>query len=422
MQHDVQREPPVSAQAIADRPSLTGARVFTAAIFALLGAAFLASTYLLTKEFADYDWPSLILAHSHLFLFFPTFGILALFAFHLPASVFVHLYWYNIPSPEKRIWGRLRFVHGFAWALAISFFVSTYVLGEWAQPRHLWEVSPQAHDRDRGAIVPDCRDASGAPCRRLPTLQALSDLRDKSVMSIPYSRFARPCLPPEESRLMEALPDSDKARWCFPAGQMMTADSCCKVQRAFRMHVSATHATPAGRSDLARAEARLQFVKVFFVVVTLVIAMLLLFWRDQVQHHYPDLTTRIDWHVMIGGFAMLLWPIMDYAYQDIENVLMGRLTVSMQLRLSLVIGPWLAILFFYFLKQWGGRTETIGQIAGVATALLAFLARDELRDFATKQTGIGMPFWMFPAMAAALLVGAVALLVSRRWVPKTWQR
>jgi hypothetical protein len=421
MQQDVQSAV-ASVDPVATRPSLAGAQAFTTLIFVLIGAAFITSTYLLLQEFGRQDWLSLLLAHSHLFLFFPTFGLLALFAFHLPASVFVHLYWHYIPSPQKRFWGRLRFLHGFFWALVISFGVSYYVLGEFAQPRHLWEIAPSAHDQKRVTQVPDCRDASGAPCRRLPPLEALGDLRAKSSMSIPYARFARTCLPPQESGLVEKPADADKVRWCFPAGQMMVAEACCKVQAAFRDDVNTTFAREANRSNLARAEVLLQMVKVFFVVVTLVIAMLLLFWRERIQALYADLITRIDWHVMVGGFAMLLWPIMDYAYQEVENVLMGRLTESMQLRLSLVIAPWLAILFYYFLKQWGGRAETVGQIAGVATALLAFLARDELRDFATKQTGIGMPVWMIPLLSGALLLGAMALLVSRRWVPKTWQR
>ena len=71
---------------------MTGARIFVAVVFIALGAAFLASTALLILEFQELDWLTLVVAHSHLFLFFPVFGLLALIAFYLPSVVLTHLY------------------------------------------------------------------------------------------------------------------------------------------------------------------------------------------------------------------------------------------------------------------------------------------------------------------------------------------
>ena len=45
----------------------------------------------------------MVVAHSHLFFFFPVLGVLALFAFYLPSVVFTHLYWNHLP------YGKLRF-------------------------------------------------------------------------------------------------------------------------------------------------------------------------------------------------------------------------------------------------------------------------------------------------------------------------
>jgi hypothetical protein len=63
----------------------------------------------------------------------------------------------------------------------------------------------------------------------------------------------------------------------------------------------------------------------------------------------------------------------------------------------------------------------MGQILTVAGGLLAILARDELRDLATKLTGIGMPWWMGLVLAVSLIAGFVGLLGPRRWIPAAWR-
>jgi hypothetical protein len=390
---------------------MTGARVFVTLVFAALAAVFLGSFGLLVYEFRNHDWALLALAHSHLFIFFPVFALLAMTAFHLPASVFVHLYWTHVP------YGRLRFLHGFAWAVVISWGVSTFLLGEQPNaPRHFWELSPRAHDADRGANVP-CADGRST-CQRVPALEALRTLRAESQTDIPLAKFARSCV---AARLVEPPLDYDKPRWCFPAGRKLGAPDCCKVQEALREHVSAEFQRGTPRSDLSRAYHWIQPVKVFLIVVIMVLGVLLLIWRKTITELYPDLSTRLDWHIMVGSATLLLWPIMDYAYQDAANVLYGRHTYGMQLRLSLVVAPWLAIIMFYFLQRFARRVEVMGQILTVAGGLLAILARDELRDLATKLTGIGMPWWMGLVLAVSLIAGFVGLLGPRRWIPAAWR-
>ena len=87
---------------------MTVARIFVAVVFLILGASFIASTGVLINEFWGNDWLTMVVAHSHLFFFFPVFGILALVAFYLPSVVFTHLYWTHLPS------GKLRFLLGLA--------------------------------------------------------------------------------------------------------------------------------------------------------------------------------------------------------------------------------------------------------------------------------------------------------------------
>lgn len=84
-----------------------GARVFVAIIYFLLGLSFVATTAVLYYEFRDAASFSMAVIYSHVFVFFPIFGIVALFAFYLPSSIFVDLYWNHIP------YGRYRFAFGF---------------------------------------------------------------------------------------------------------------------------------------------------------------------------------------------------------------------------------------------------------------------------------------------------------------------
>jgi hypothetical protein len=396
---------------VAARPSLTGAKIFAGLVFAILGASFVASPVLLYLEFRDHGWGTLALTHSHLFLFFPTFGLLALLAFHLPSAVFVHLYWHTVP------WGKVRFIHGCVWAIGLAFFASYVLLGEYATPRHVWEIAPSTLAADQGEPV-RC-DEGRTTCRRVPVLDAIKNLRDSATTSVPLSKLGRACA---AAILIEPSEDFGKERYCVPAGRKLTGAQCCDVQMATRAFVSQKFADRTPRSQLAHAEVILQGLKSFFIVVLMVIAILLLVWRVRIQRLYPDLARRIDWQVMIGACALLLWPIMDYAFQDAANALFGRFDDGIQLRLSLVVGPWLAVILYYFLQRFHRRVEVLGQILGVAGGLLAFFARDELRDLATKMTGVGMPSWMFPIFAVALIVGFSAVLAPRRWVPNGWRQ
>jgi hypothetical protein len=74
---------------------LISARVFVFLVFAVLGASFLAATVSLWWEFGD-AWLDFAALDSHLFVFFPTLGLVALVAFYIPSVLFTDLYWRHI--------------------------------------------------------------------------------------------------------------------------------------------------------------------------------------------------------------------------------------------------------------------------------------------------------------------------------------
>src|SRR5262249_40028518 len=111
-----------------------GARLFVFTMFSIMGASFFATTGVLICEFGDPVWLSLASMDSHLFVFFPTMGIVALVAFFVPASVFVDLYW-----KEKSLG---RFLFGLVVVALASYLISQHILA--GTNRSLWEVAPGA--------------------------------------------------------------------------------------------------------------------------------------------------------------------------------------------------------------------------------------------------------------------------------------
>ena len=375
---------------------MTGARIFVAVTFLILGASFLASTGLLIREFQDADWGSMVLAHSHLFFFYPVFGILALAAFYLPSVIFVSLYWRHLP------YGKLRFLIGLVVMAGVSWGVTRWLDKE---PRAVWEASPRALNADRGE--PRGCAASAGTCRRAPILTALADLRKEGQERLGLSKFARGCL---VDPMLELPEEMEKERHCFPAGAKLKGPACCEAQKRFRDEVGRLQADPEQQS-LSAAYDRMIFLplKIFFVLIVVAIGALLSVLRGKIDQHYRELVPPIERGVIVGALAMLFWPIMDYGYQQTANVLFGRFH-GLQLRLSLVIVPWALLLLFYFLRRLGKQGEMIGQIAGVVTAGVAVLRYEDLNDWAVRLLGIGTNTWTIAALVILAVIGFVALV------------
>ncbi|MBX9590658.1 MAG: hypothetical protein K2X43_15225 [Hyphomonadaceae bacterium] len=372
---------------------MLGARLFVAVSFILLGATFIASSALFIHEFQSVDWFTLLVAHSYLFFFFPVLGLLALSAFYLPSVVFTHLYWTHLP------FGKVRFLAGLVLVMAAAWGFAKYLD---KPPRSIWEVSP-------GALIADKGDAGAG---RVSILGVLADLREKAQTRVGLSSFARPCV---EDPLMEEAAEMAKKRYCFPAQTNLAGAACCKAQAEFAKAVERLQQNPATRSLSAQLDAMIFLpLKVFFVLIVVAIGALLALWRDRIDQHYRELVPRLERGIIIGAFAMLFWPAMDYGFQQTANVLFGRMDAGPQLRLSLVIAPWALLLLFYFLRRLGKQGEMIGQISGVVVAAVAVLRYEQLNDWVGRLFGIGADRAILVAQVGLAVVGLVALLWLRR--------
>jgi hypothetical protein len=215
--------------------------------------------------------------------------------------------------------------------------------------------------------------------------------------------------------MLEVPEEMDKERFCFAANARLKGAACCEAQRRFAAEVSRFQRDPVQRSLSGTYDALIFLpLKTFFVLIVVAIGILLSIWRRRIDQHYGPMVPAIERGVIIGAFAMLFWPAMDYGYQQTSNVLFGRWGGGPQLRLSLVIAPWALLLLFYFLRRLGKQGETIGQIAGVVTAGVAVLRYEDLNDWAARLFGIGAHPATPAILSALAVVGLIALLLPRR--------
>src|ERR1700674_5251466 len=245
---------------------MTLARIFVAVVYLILGLSFVASTGLLIQEFQGADWRSMVIAHSHLFFFFPVFGILALAAFYLPSVVFTDLYWRHLP------YGKLRFLTGLVVLAAFS-----YGVAKWLDkpPRAIWEVSSRTLAADKGDPA-GCGGGAGATaCRRGPILATLSSLRAAGQARVGLSKFARSCV---IDPMLETPEELEKERFCFPAGVRLKSAACCEAQKSFAGEVARLQADPAQRSLPAVYDVVFMPLKIFFVLLVIGIGLLLSAW------------------------------------------------------------------------------------------------------------------------------------------------
>lgn len=385
-------------------PEMMGARTFVTIVFVLLGASFVASTALFINEFREQDWLALLLLHSHLFLFFPTLGVLGLLAFHLPSTVFTHMYWNDIPH------GRIRFCIGLVVVAGLSWVFSSSLLN--SGPREIWEIAPRVLTADKSE-PPGCNDGRQA-CRRLSLLDGTSAVREAAQVRLGMSKFARVCRP---DPLLEVPDDFVRERFCFATNGKLSGEACCIAQARFAGHLDDVWATSANRSLTAAFDQIALPLKSFFVLVVIVIGGLLVIWRKLLEARYQAIAPAIERALLIGAMAMIPWPLMDYAYVQAMQTLSGRWTVNPQFRLSLVIAPWAMLLLVFFLARMGRKVERLGQLAGAAVSVVAFVRYDELNDVAVRWLGVGAPWWI-PALVVLFCIACVTTL---RW-PKHMQR
>lgn len=386
-----------------------GARVFVFLVFAILGLSFVASTATLAYEFHDAQWIDFLTLDSHLFLFFPTFGIVALAAFYLPACAFFDLYWRHVR------FGRLRFLFGFAVLTGLAVLIASFILG--SPKRSAWDIAPQTLLADKGE---GCSGSTGV-CQRMPYLQALSNLRSVSRSRIGLADFARDC---KHDPLVEKPADPTK-RFCFASTPMspnpilQTDAECCPAQGRLEDSIVRAFANEGNRSLTHTVHSWLLSLKILFLLILLAISMLLALRFRSVETHYARHIGQIERGLVIGAAAAMFFPFMSQGFLESSGALVGvnaRGTFSTIVPvMSIVFGGWLLLIVFYFYRRRDKQLELIGKLGGAVAGAFAAFKYNIIASIFVRFLGSGASLYMI-----GVLIGlSVLALVAVAWPSKT---
>lgn len=363
-----------------------GARIFVIVVFAILGLSFIATTGVFLYEFLplgiDYTL-ALITLYSHLFLFFPTFGIVALLAFYIPSAALVDMYW-----RQMGLLGRIRFV-----AIALSLGLVAWMLAKEitrGDVPALFAVPPVVMANDKG-VPAGCGVEAGAVCERRDVLSTVVAVRKESNSRLGMSKFARAC---SYDQRLEPPPSFTAKRYCFVTREKMDAPSCCAAQKRFSQALAEMVAPPQTTSLTNQVHEWLLPLKIFFLLVVFFIGLTLALRGHTLSTQFAHELPRIEKGLFVGAFAMLFWPLMNHAFLQTSAVIYGADAETFFYRaapyFSALFGLWaIFILFFVFRNKGGLEVESTGRIFSVIGGALAIFKYDTIIDFIVRIVGSG---------------------------------
>ena len=398
-----------------------GARIFVAVNFIILALSFIATTAALYYEFglvekfgADVgtDWTALAAYYSHLFVFFPTFGVLALIALYVPASILVDLYWKYVPN------GKVRFMIGYMVAILLSLIAGS-VIGSGGALKSMFEIKPAVLEMDQGEPA-GCAHAGGV-CERAPVVNSLASVRKEAKKRAGMSKFVRDCSP---DPLIGDHPERKARRYCFATQSLIDAESCCKAQARFSQALSSMYEDEGNRALTGLIHRYLLPFKVFFLLLVFTIALLLVVRHKTLEAHYEPYLGKLQRGVLIGAAAMLVWPLMNLAFLQSSGLLYGTAHASVYRDVSpLILAAyvlWALLLVFYFFKSYDQADkdfESMGRMAGVVGSLVAAANYQTIIDYAVRVAGSGATFWTFGGIFLIVVVAFFFVVLQPKRTP-----
>ena len=375
--------------------------IFVAVVFGILALAFLAVFGALVHEFGDAGWQAIATLYGQLFIFFPTFGLLALVAFYYPACAFLDMYWNHVAL------GRLRVIVGAIVLVLVSWFLAQTLLQ--GVPA-VWQVKPEVLKADRG--TPAGCDPRQQTCLRAPVLDAVASVRRASQERAGLSEFSRTCQP---DALLPPPETLTQLRFCFASGAMMTAAQCCEAQAQFRATMERIHAQEENRALTGKVHAWVLPFIVFFLFMLFIIGAMLVVRRVALARFYPQFMRRIERGVLIGAFAMLFWPLSNHAYIQTSAAIYGggdrSLFVMLAPGFSILFGAWALMLLFFFFRRYQEDVEVVGKITGVIVSAIAFTRYEELIGYFERFAGAGAGPISLGLMGAGIVIALMQLMI-----------
>jgi hypothetical protein len=384
-----------------------GARVFVFFVYFLLGLSFLAVPAVLVWEFGPERAMTFATFDSHLFLFYPTLGLVALAAFYLPSCAFVDMYWRHVTL------GPIRFLVG----LTVLGAAATHIaFGLAANPhRSVWDIKPATLTTDKSE--PAGCGGEGRPCERIALIEGVSNLREVSQRRLGVREFYRAC---QAEPLIEPDATEEARRFCFASTPLSATprlsndEECCRAQRRYQTAIDDYYQDPAQQSITGRVHKLLLPGKVFFLFILMAISVMLTFRHAGVKRHYPDRVSRIELCVIVGAAAMIFFPLMSQGYVQSADALFGvqqkggfRSIVTL---MSFLFGAWAMLLLLFSFRQHDQDLELAAKLAGVAASTIAVFKYDILVSIIVRYIGSGADELSVLLLFGLALVAVIVLL------------
>ena len=385
---------------------LIGSRAVSLILFTVLGLSFLAEPGILMWEFWAQGWFTIATHDSHLFLFFPTLGLVALAAFYVPALALTDMYWQHVR------YGRARFAAGFAVLAGLSWFIAGTMNSSPFRP--IWDIAPRVLQADK-TQPPGCGPPPAQPCQRVALMQSLYAVRKVSRTHFGLKDFIRQC---ENDPLIEPSDQADPKRFCFASTPlsdtpvMSTTKDCCDAQKRLKDTILELSDPPDQRSITSVVHAVLLPLKVFFLLLLAAISVLLALRYQGVARHYKRDIGRIDLGVVIGAGAMLFFPLMSQGFVQTADALYGTSQNAgfkpIVNAMSVAFAAWALLLLMFFYRRHDRDLELLGKMAGVVASAIAVLKYDLLIALVTRYLGSGAGI---PTIVGLLIASAAAVLL-----------
>ncbi|MFA5949342.1 MAG: hypothetical protein WC807_03560 [Hyphomicrobium sp.] len=393
---------------------LFGSRAFVFAIFLVLGVSFVAGPVMLFQEFG-WETGFLLATHdSHLFLFFPTLGLVALVAFYLPACAFLDMYWRHVR------FGRARLLLGLAAVCAASYWIGASLADSPYRP--VWDLSPAALAVDKSEPA-GCGTAE-RPCERIALLEGIGNVAAVSHSRLGLKELVRSCDP-------ETLIDSEggeRKSFCFASTpltskpRLSTDAECCRAQQRYQQAIARTYQSMGNRSHTGLLQMSLLPLKVFFLLLLLGMSGLLAARHTGVAMHYPKDVDRIEIGVLVGAVAMMFFPLMSLGFVQTADALYGvqqdtgfKPLVPM---MSFFFGAWALLLLLFFFRRHDAEVEMAAKFAGVAASTIAVIKYDLMVALMVRYlgSGAGEPAIIFLVSFAVISMVVLASPAVRRLI------
>ena len=392
-----------------------GARAFVFFVYVLLGASFIAVPAVLVWEFGPEKALTFATFDSHLFLFFPTLGLVALAAFYLPSCAFVDMYWRHIRLGPLRFLIGLVLLGAAAWQIASGLSANPH--------RSVWDINPATLATDKSEPA-GCGEG-GPPCERIALLDGVTNLREVSRKRLGVREFYRSC---QAEPLIESAGAKEVKRFCFAstplsASPVLSTDAeCCQAQQRYQSTIDNLYLDPTQQSITGRIHKLLLPGKVFFLFILLGISILLTVRHSGVKRHYPDRIALIEVGVLVGAAAMIFFPLMSQAYVQSADALFGvqqkggfRAIVPL---MSFLFGAWAMLLLLFSFRQHDQDLELAAKLAGVAASTIAVFKYDILVSIIVRYLGSGADELSVLAVIGLAVLAVIVLLspLARRAV------